>query len=485
MTRSLSVPPSKAFVHINPVLINFDLNSCLWFSSFVLNLHESLLRTNHVASSLSSPSTSSPTDVVDNPPNLMYMDVKVEVIMPRVMFEAVPGSPQQKDRPKSMQIQVSRFAMTNIREMGATRADLAQAISSLQEGSLVFGSGFPSKTGDMCIVTDRILSHIAAKDVTVAQPTSPLMQSAFSSLTRYALWSEPRDVWCMKLDPVWVDFYGTRSVGLNRAIPFVDAVPVTIWLHGRSDDDFLSNHITKPNVPEENKIDISSKRHSNNSNLINSSDSLILSVSNLKQSLELDSMGSNHNKEKSDNGFLKRNSTSHHPLIGDNVKKKSNDSEHCPLNSSNVPVDSGADTTKTADLHIIAHVSNLVSVQIDHYQYLFLLRLAEELTELTTFLSLDSKRILQAVRFLILTRTKIIVISSFMFQANIEKSIIVGCVIPQVEVSLVMPSQTPGKESSGGDGESVLPDSASLGDDLLTDGSVVAHTKTIPLLECY
>ncbi|XP_055635192.1 bridge-like lipid transfer protein family member 3B [Toxorhynchites rutilus septentrionalis] len=441
------LPPSKAFIHINPVLINFDLDSCLWFSSFMLNLHESLLQTNHVTSSLSSPSTSSShAEEMEPPPNLMYMDVKVEVIMPRIVFEAVPGAPQQKDRPKSMQIQVSRFAMTNIREMGASRADLAQAISSLQNGSLVFGSGFPSKAGDMCIVTDRILSHIAAKDVTAGQPSSPLMQSAFSSLTRYALWSEPRDVWCMKLDPIWVDFYGTRSVGLNRAIPFVDAVPVTIWLHGRSDDDFLSNHLTKPI-----KNDISSKRNSNNSNLINSSDSLILSVSNLKQSLELDPMVSNLYKESSDNGSIKRNSTCHHPLIGDNVKKKLNDSEHRPINPPNDPVDSGADATKTADLHIIAHVSNLVSVQIDHYQYLFLLRLAEELTELTTFLSLDSKRILQA--------------------ANIEKSIIVGCVIPQVEVSLVMPSQTPGKESSGGDGESVLPDSASLGDDLLTNGS--------------
>lgn len=43
---------------------------------------------------------------------------------------------------------------------------------------------------------------------------------------------------------------------------------------------------------------------------------------------------------------------------------------------------------------------------------------------------------------------------------------IFGCVIPQIEVTLVMPSPTPGKESSGGDAESVLPDSASLGDDL-------------------
>lgn len=107
---------------------------------------------------------------------------------------------------------------------------------------------------------------------------------------------------------------------------------------------------------------------------------------------------------------------------------------------------SASDDIASADLHVIAHVSNLVSVQIDHYQYLFLLRLAEEMTELSTFLTIDSKRILQ--------------------NHSENKSIVIGCVVPQVEVTMVMPSQTPGKESSGGDGESVMPDSASLGDDL-------------------
>ncbi|XP_065072642.1 bridge-like lipid transfer protein family member 3B isoform X2 [Ochlerotatus camptorhynchus] len=441
------LPPSKAFVHINPVQINFDLDSCLWFSSFVLNLHESLLRTNNVTSSLSSPSTPSSGGRSEPQPTLMYMDVKVEVIMPRIVFEASPGAPQQRDRPKAMHVQVARFALTNIREMGASRADLAQAISSLQEGSLVFGSGFPSKPGDMCIVTDRILSHIAATDVTSGQPMSPQMQSAFSNLTRYAMWSEPRDVWCMKLDPVWVDFYGARSVGANRAIPFVDAVPITIWLHGRSDVDMFPN----------DSVDEQIEHQSNNSEFIKSNESINLSI---KQLLELYPLNSNHHhqqqqqqqpprQESTDTSSSNRSSMCHPPLIGDNVKKKAENasSSSVPQN----PVDSSTDAAKTADLHVIAHVSNLVSVQIDHYQYLFVLRLAEDLTELATFLSLDSKRILQA--------------------ANVESSIIVGCVIPQVEVSLVMPSQTPGKESSGGDGESVLPDSASLGDDLLTNGS--------------
>ena len=81
----------------------------------------------------------------------------------QIIFEAAVDVPSQRDRPKSMQVQISRFAITNIREMGASRADLAQALHALQEGSLVFGSGFPSKDGDLCIVTDRILSHVAGK----------------------------------------------------------------------------------------------------------------------------------------------------------------------------------------------------------------------------------------------------------------------------------------------------------------------------------
>lgn len=470
------MPPSKAFVHINPVQINFDLDSCLWFSSFVLNLHESLLRTNNVTSSLSSPSTPSSGGHSEPQPNLMYMDVKVEVIMPRLVFEASPGAPQQRDRPKAMHVQVARFALTNIREMGASRADLAQAISSLQEGSLVFGSGFPSKPSDMCIVTDRILSHIAATDMATSEkPMSPKMQSAFSNLTRYAMWSEPRDVWCMKLDPVWVDFYGARSVGANRAIPFVDAVPITIWLHGRSDIDMFPIDSAEEHT----------ERQSNNSEFMKSNESLNLSI---KQLLELYPLNSNshHNQQhqqqpprhdSTDTSSSNRSSMCHPPLIGENVKKKVENAS--PPSVPQNPVDSGADKVKTADLHVIAHVSNLVSVQIDHYQYLFILRLAEELTELATFLSLDSKRILQAVKYMISLFTEKCYCNSCNLQANVESSIIVGCVIPQVEVSLVMPSQTPGKESSGGDGESVMPDSASLGDDLLTNGSAV-----VPIRPC-
>lgn len=110
------------------------------------------------------------------------------------------------------------------------------------------------------------------------------------------LWTEAKDVWCVNLDPVWGEFFGARAVGVNKSVPFLDAVPITLWLH--------------------TQLDPNSTVKSNNRNSPNN-----------------------------------------------------------------------------ADIHVLAHVSNLVSVQLNHYQYLFLLRLAEEASELTTFLSVDSSRI--------------------------------------------------------------------------------------------
>lgn len=405
------VPPSKCFVYLNPIQVQFDVDSCLWFASFGLSLHESLMRTK-VADQMNSPTSS-----VE--PSLMYMDVKLEAIMPRIVFEASKEvSPMQRDRPKTMQVQVSRFAVTNIREMGASRADLAQAIHSLQEGSLVFQSGFPSKPEDLSIVTDRILSHIAATDMSTTSDNTqpPNSIASLNHMSRYALWNDTRDIWCIKIDPVWIEFLGARSIGVNRAITFVDAVPITLWIHGKSEiDDNIADKIAereKPSPPSSNHQQLRSNE-------------MILSVTSLTNETQMN-----------DASFIFDNLQS---IRYSNIE--TNDTEAKRATGA-IKMDE-----KSADLHVIAHFGNLVSVQIDHYQFLFLMRLVEELNELTTFLTIDSKKIMK--------------------DNDSNHSIIFGCVIPQVEVTLVMPSMSPGKECS----ESVIPDSASLGDDLHTANS--------------
>ncbi|XP_011309314.1 UHRF1-binding protein 1-like [Fopius arisanus] len=329
---SFPLPPPKFYVQANPLQINYDVFSCLWFNSFVLNLYQSLLSAeNHTED----------TDV-------MYFDVKLEAILPRIVLETQHDYPNQRDRPKSLHLQISRVSVTNVRSTErSSRADLAECLNAFQMGQMFYSSEFPSKDTDFRVIPEKFLSHCAGTDNVRSYPpnfNASTIEELTKQLTKKLLWIDSKDMWCCSLEPVWADFFGARAVGSNRPVPFLDAFPVTIWLH------------LSPPSP----------------------------------------------------------SSATSKSIG-------------------------------ANIHGLAYISNLISVQLNHYQYLFLLRQLESLTEMSTYLGVDSNRIL-----------------------NVESgSLTIGALIPQVEVTLIMPSQTPGKENSGGDLESVVPDSSSIAEDLL------------------
>ncbi|XP_059481044.1 bridge-like lipid transfer protein family member 3B isoform X3 [Neocloeon triangulifer] len=96
--------------------------------------------------------------------------------------------------------------------------------------------------------------------------------------------------------------------------------------------------------------------------------------------------------------------------------------------------------TENKNIHAVAHIPSLVSVQLNHYQFLFISRLLDEVSEMTTFLQMDSKKI----------------------TGEDSGVICVGAALPQVEVTFVMPAHSHAKESF--DLDSVIPDSSSLAD---------------------
>lgn len=62
------VPPPKFYVQVNPIQILFDVDSCLWFNAFALNLYQSLMDSKQEVA----------------PSDYTYVDVKIEAILPKV-----------------------------------------------------------------------------------------------------------------------------------------------------------------------------------------------------------------------------------------------------------------------------------------------------------------------------------------------------------------------------------------------------------------
>lgn len=55
----------------------------------------------------------------------------------------------------------------------------------------------------------------------------------YSQLKPDLLWTEARDLWSIDLEPVFGDFYGTRALGKDYPVPFLDAFPMTLWVSVR------------------------------------------------------------------------------------------------------------------------------------------------------------------------------------------------------------------------------------------------------------
>ena len=92
-------------------------------------------------------------------------------------------------------------------------------------------------------------------------------------------------------------------------------------------------------------------------------------------------------------------------------------------------------------MHLLVHITNLVSVQLNHYQFLFLMRLLETVSEITTFLTKDVSHILGE---------------------EDESSMALGLIAPQVDVSLLMPSISQARDSGTGGGDFSLQDTTDV-----------------------
>ncbi len=154
-------------------------------------------------------------------------------------MDAPEAHPLQRDRPRSLHVQVSRLMAANYRsrETGS-RADLATALEQCQRSDLFFGTDFPNYPRDLPTICDKMVQHAIGRDDVGEAPNAALQQhqDPFKGMRRDLLWTEAKDVWYLCLDPVWADFHGTPSTD-NRPVPLIDACPINLWLYKEPDED--------------------------------------------------------------------------------------------------------------------------------------------------------------------------------------------------------------------------------------------------------
>ncbi|KAK8387641.1 hypothetical protein O3P69_018272 [Scylla paramamosain] len=337
--------------------------------------------------------------LTDPPPPPSYLDVHLEAVMPKVIVEGLGEHSNQRDRPQTMHIQASRVILSNVRPPDPTLpgslASLATSLEAAQQGELFFASSFPASSSDFQPICHKFVRHATGEDNVRSPPVtdSPLYET-ISNMKKDALWLQARDILFLHCEPLWVEFFGVPAAR-SRPVPFVDAFPVSLWMY------------IKPKAS--------------------------LSVATtIAESCE-----GRGPRQQGGEGV-------HSEPLGRTYK----DEEQLRSGS-------GVEGQKPeAAIHMFAHVPSLVSAQLNHYQYLFLMRQLDVITELTSYLTYDTINIL----------THPHMAGVALARENLGDTLVLAAVVPQVDVSLVMPPPHPGKDSMAGDMESFLPDSSSTAD---------------------
>ncbi|XP_046446271.1 UHRF1-binding protein 1-like isoform X3 [Daphnia pulex] len=216
------LPQPKCFVQLNPLQVNFDGLTILWLHTFIRGLEKTL---NSCAPSTGASESESKSSSGPVP----QLEIRLEALMPRMIFE-LPGW----ERPRSLQLQVSRLVCSNYRSIdNGSRADLAACLEKIQGGSsecgggLCFASAFPARDDDLSPISETLLKH-----ATQVQPTNTSV-----GWKRDLLWTkETSQIWFIHLDPFWADFFAASGqLSKSKPLPFIGTVPITIWMQPDSE----------------------------------------------------------------------------------------------------------------------------------------------------------------------------------------------------------------------------------------------------------
>lgn len=310
----------------------------------------------------------------------------------------------QPDRPNGVQLQVSKLCVTNTHvEERTGPADLGHVLDQYHDKNLFTSTQYPNNNNKLVSIPphfytfakgqDNSYMNRYAKDLVSGRlpegVESQVGTDAIAKLLRTNTLKRNAsfDMWCICADQAWLEFVGVPSYK-SRPLPFVETVPVMLWF-------------CMPYAMEE------ATKKQCNSNLLD-----IVGVNGSRRSSNVGSHPASPDREL----------RPARQLLKEYYSTDSESYDTSPEDSPSLYDKSSSRKDQTAQLatyNVVAQIGGTVKAQMNHFQYLFIMRVLESFSNFQIQLTAD--------------------VEHFLGVSSVPTSFSVPIVVPDLEFVMVCP----------------------------------------------